>query len=324
LISAIVLTFTVSIVGKIPAQILSPSTTASFVLADIITELTNLDKYHLNINLDQSHILAWIAIIIIIAAIFQIIFGVLKFGNLIQYIPYPVISGFLNGIGILFVISQWKIFLGLDQKLNYSFEKAINEMSIWNIIIGIITVLALFSAKEWRKKYPKMPPAPIIGISIGVLTYHYLKYIGSYNIGPVIGKLSMSFDNLFPIKIFPKIFTDDAFFTLLPFLLKSGLTLAIVMSISTLLTTLLIGVINENRYSGNRTLKTHGLAHIFSSILGGTVGTSSLSIINIKMGAKTRLSSICCGIFLLIFLIFFQNLIAELPYVVIAGTLVYF
>lgn len=323
IISAIILCFIVAIVGKIPTQISTPSSTSCFILSGLVVELTQVAA-NSGIHTAPVILIGYLGLIILTASILQLIFGLLNLGKVIKYIPYPVIAGFMNGVGLLFVINQWQLLLGLDRGTTYSLDTIINDVSLWSLAIGIITVLALFSAKEWKNRYPAMPPAPVIGILIGAATYYYLSYLGGYQLGPVLGEFTVSFASLFNFAHFLQTVSITEVTILAPFILKSGLTLAVVTSLSTMLRVLMIEVISHNREDGNRSLKSNGFANLISACFGGIVGTPSMTIMNLYMGASSRLSGIVCSITMLIFLIFFQNIIAGIPYVVVAGVLIYF
>ncbi|NQY42213.1 MAG: SLC26A/SulP transporter family protein [Legionellales bacterium] len=320
--STIFLTFLITLIGKIPPQVLTPAATTSFVLLDITSELTKLNNLQ-NINLTPEYVLVCLTIILTLAAIFQILFGSLKLGGLIQYIPYPVTSGFLNGVGILFVLYQWKFFLGLNPREIYTFNTAIENLSIWDFSIGLITVLALFSAKEWSKRYPNMPPSPIIGMIIGVSVYYYVGSFGTYNLGGVIGKIDFSFTDFIFLPTAIININLSIVKNLSYFLIKSAFILAAIMTLTTLLETLLIETLSDERYDKNHMIKTHGIAHLFSSMFGGLVGSNSVTIFNIFMNGRTRISSISFCITLLTMFLFFKNIIEGLPSVVIAANFVY-
>lgn len=323
MLSAAVMCILIAIFGQIPAQITAPSSTASFVLAGIAAELVQISSSFEGFVREPAYLAGWLSMVVLCAGVFQLLFSYLRIGQAIKYVPYPVVAGFLNGIGVLFVVYQWKMLLGLDTSSTYSVDEVLENMSGWSVVIGVITVLALFSAKEWKKRYPTMPPAPVVGIFLGTGLYYYLSYFG-YRLGPVLGSLSISMDTIFATPKFLSSISFTDFSLMFAFIIKSGFTLAVVMSLSTLLTVLLVEVYSEAREDANVALKAHGFAHLFSSMFGGLAGTPSLTLINLQMGGSSKLSAITCGGFLLACLLLLQDVVAGIPYVVVAGVLVYF
>jgi len=304
-----------SLFGGVPTHINGP--TAPMTVVTVIIVSTIQARYP---GVDGGISLNGLAIIFFIFAlsgILQILFGILKIGTFIKYIPYPVISGFMSGIGLLIILQQLHPIAGLNA-----------HHFTWDIVEGLPEIVTGFSLKSF-----------VIATSTIVIIYLIQKFNKKIS-GPLIGLIIMtSIVVLFKLDLttlaeipqtIPKIRTDA--FSILSFtreeffniILLNALTLATLGAIDTLLTALIADKLTKTRHESNKELVGQGIGNFFVGLIGGIpgAGASIRTVVNIRSGGKTRLSGIFSGLFLLGVLLGLGSLVAYIPKSVLAGILI--
>ncbi len=233
--------------------------------------------------------------VILLAGLFQILFGIAKFGKIIEYIPSPVISGFMTGIAILIITSQFKII---------SFSAA-------TVAVTILTVLAIFLIQKWNRK-----------LNLNVPSFLAILILGS----AMVALLNLNVPNIGAI---PRGLPDLNFpkfdFIILREAIVPALFVALLASVDSLLTSVVCDGMTGKRHNSNKELVGQGMGNFFASLFGGLAGAGATvrSLANIKSGAKTRLSGVIHGMVLLVIIIFFGRYASLIPLSVLAGILVY-
>lgn len=168
-----------SIFGGTPTQISGPTGPLTVVIASVVAMHSD------NANLIFAAIL--------LSGIFQIILGLFKVGKLVNFIPYPVISGFMSGIGAIIILLQLNSFLGLEfngtpVEALINVFKSISNSDLHSVIIGGLTLLIVFFTP---KKLAKIIPPPLIALILGTLT----AIIFNFDV-KTIGEIPQAFPNL--------------------------------------------------------------------------------------------------------------------------------
>ncbi|MGB9730806.1 SulP family inorganic anion transporter [Calditerrivibrio nitroreducens] len=279
LYGAIFLGFFAALLGGTKTQISGPTGPMTVVMASIVTAVKG----------DVSSVV----MIIMLAGIFQIIFGIIKLGSFIRYIPYPVVSGFMSGIGIIIIILQINPALGSPIKGSpiltiASLGSTLSNINLQALFVFIITLLILYLTP---KKIGKIIPTPLLALIIvtpiaNILNFDIQK-IGNIPQGvpsPIIPSI-----NLHMISI--------AF--------TFSLSLAILGAIDSLLTSLVADSITRTKHDPNRELIGQGVGNALAGLFGGIPGAGATmrTVINVKTGGNSRLSGIIHAIFLFIVLI---------------------
>jgi sulfate permease, SulP family len=244
-------------------------------------------------TLAAAHDAKFVFGVIILAGIFQIIFGLIKLGEQIEFLPYPVISGFMTGVALLIIKSQ----------LDTVFAKGL-------LTIGIVAVTIAIT---------HLSPRMLRGIP-GALVALIIVSLASIFLGlglPTIGELPKALPQL-NLSIIPGI--GSLFFMILP-----AISLALLGSIDTLLTSVIADTVTGKEHDSNRELIGQGIGNLAAGFFGGIPGAGATvrTLVNIKVGAKTRLSGILCGIFLLLIMIFLGGFASYIPLSALAGILIY-
>jgi MFS superfamily sulfate permease-like transporter len=277
-----------------------------------------------------------------IAGVFQIIFGFLKAGVIGDYVPNAVIRGMLAAIGIILILKQLphlvgydkdfsgdEAFIQIDQRNTFSeLIYAINYLSPASFLIGIVSVIILLAwDRPFIKKssWAKYFPGPLLVVGLGtvineLLVNHGSRFIveKSHLVNLPVAKSYREFIQFFSHPKWEYISSPQVWIT--------AITIAMVASLETLLGIEAVDKIDpyNRRTPANRELKAQGFGNLISGLLGGLPITSVIvrSAANVEAGAKSKLSTICHGVLLLLSVIFFPELINKVPLSALASILV--
>lgn len=298
LYGAILVGLFASIFGGTKPQISGPTGPITVVLAAIIS--TNPGNYKL------------IFATIFLAGLFQILFGISKIGKMIKYVPYPVISGFMSGIGVIIILLQLNPLLGLDVqgtpvKAIIALGNSAQTFDPQSLLLGIATLLIVFLTPPIISQKIPPPLIALVGITIFSLIVGFdVKTIGEIPVGiPAFEIPFISLEEL--IKIIPV-----------------AVTLAILGSVDSLLTSLVADSLTKTTHNSNKELIGQGIGNIVTSLFGGIAGAGATmrTVVNIKTGGKTPLSGIIHAVFLIIILLGAAPLASNIPMAVLAGILI--
>lgn len=246
--------------------------------------------------------------------VFQIGLGLLGIGKYIRYFPYPVVSGFMSGVGLIIVFLQlWPLLGSSSPKSTIEvFTKISQPLSTINwyaILLGALTLIVNYTFPLITKKVPSVLIALLFGTGVALL----------FNMDvPKIGSIPTGFP---PLRISTLLSVSSEH---VGFILQSGMTLALLGSIDSLLTSVIADNITKDRHNSKQELIGQGIGNIMAAIFGGIPGAGATkgTVVAIKSGAKTRLSGITHGLFQLIALLGLGALVSHIPLSVLAGLLI--
>ncbi|MFN8673196.1 MAG: SulP family inorganic anion transporter [Candidatus Sericytochromatia bacterium] len=297
----------------------APCAPAAAVISGFVIE-------KMSIGGNADNILILIMLMGFLSGIFQVSFGFLGLGTLIKFMPYPVVSGYLSGVGLYIIASQTPKFLGAPK--NAHFWESILNSDLWkwqSIVLGIFTIFSMIIAPKITKKVPPV----IISLLSGLFCYLILTFIDKSlliqeNNPFIVGAISSNNTGNFFQELIKKLACiknvelSDIYDLLLP-----SLTLAVLLSIDTLKTCIVIDALTHSRHKSNKELIGQGLGNIASAFIGGVngAGTMGATLVNISSGASSRLSSLIEGIFATLAFLFLGSLISWVPIASLAGIL---
>jgi SulP family sulfate permease len=254
-----------------------------------------------------------------LAGAFQILFGILKLGKVVKYIPLPVISGFTSGIGAIILIGQIPNALGLVipskehvWETLYAIISSANLISTTAITICVTTILLLLFLPGLmaRIKYiNSLPPSIITLILSVIIVYHF-----GFEI-PLVGSIPAGL---------PQIRMINFNLELLMNVLPAALTIALLGAIEALLCAVVCDGMTNSRHDSNKELIGQGIANMALPFFSGIPCTAAIarSAVNIREGAKTRMSGIIHALILLMILVFLGPVAAFIPKAYLAGVLI--
>jgi SulP family sulfate permease len=261
-----------------------------------------------------------------LAGLTQVLLGLVGVGRLIKYIPYPVVSGYLTGVGLLIIASQVPKLLGAPSDLALWASLTAPERWDWRAIaIGSVTAAAVIAAPRFSPR----TPSTILGILAGMAVYvafaardPALRQVAGN--GLVLGPLGGSFGGLVDSLgerwgIAARLDAHR-----LVGLLGSALTLAALLSIDTLKTCVVLDKLTRTRHDSDRELVAQGFANLASSACGGIpgAGTMGATLVGLASGARTRATGLMQGLFALAAALALGAFIAWIPVATLAGILV--
>ena len=279
---------------------------------------------------------------VVISGAIQLILGIVKAGVFGDYIPGSVIKGMLTAIGIILILKQIPHLVGYDKDYegDYAFQQedkdntfssitgALARVTPLAVIIGLVCLLVqiIWDKILYKKsRFFQLVPAPLVVVLTGVL----LNY--SFSSGST---LSLKEEHMVSIPVAGSAREFVSFFTMpnwnyisLPIVWTTGLTLAIVASLETLLNVEAADNLDPYRRvtPTNRELKAQGIGNLVSGMIGGLPVTSVVvrTSANLNAGAKTKLSAILHGIMLLLCVAFIPSILDAIPLSALAAILIY-
>jgi SulP family sulfate permease len=261
-----------------------------------------------------------------LAGVFQLLAGIAGGGKFIKYIPYPVVAGYLSGVGVLIFLSQAPKMLGLPEGITVLGALAHAELiNARSVTVGLVTIAAMVLAP----KLSQTIPAPILAIASGIGSYFalsawYPELRSLEGNSLVIGPVSASVQEFLATLGGNWSRGGQIQLSTVLHMQVPTLTLAVLLSIDTLKTCVVLDALTQSRHNSNRELVGQGLGNAASALLGGVpgAGTMGATLVNLSSGGKTRLSGVLVGAFAALAFILFGTYIAWIPIAALAGVLI--
>lgn len=309
-----------SSMGGTKRLITAPCAPAAAVLSALTIELVARGT-------PPQQIILMLAGVALLCGIFQVIFGIVHLGTLIKYMPYPVVSGYLTGVGLIIIVSQVPKLLGVPG--GSSFWHALGGVGLWkwqSIAVGAVTIAVMVLAT----RVTKAVPAAILALVAGVATYFgiallrdrsLLTLAGNHFVVGPLGTSSAGFFDSIALR-WRSVGAMNA--EQVALLVVPALTLAVLLSIDTLKTCLVLDTLTRSRHDSNRELVGQGLGNMAATLVGGIpgAGTMGATLVNISSGAQTRASGLIEGALAIVTLLLLAPMIAWVPIAALAGILI--
>ncbi len=298
LYGAIALGLVAALLGGTKMQISGPTGPMTVVFASTLIALGG------NLALAMAAVL--------IGGALQIVLGMIRAGGLVRFIPYPVVSGFMSGIGIIIILLQIAPLVGapsLSAPLTavLSLPATLAAVNGQALILALLTLVIVFRTPI---AVSRVVPAPLVAL----VALTALAVAADFDV-PVIGAIPTGL----PTFVLPQ-FSLESWTTVL-FL---GATLAVLGSIDSLLTSLVADSVTRTRHNSNRELIGQGVGNMLCAFVGGLPGAGATmrTVVNIKSGGRGRASGVTHALFLLALLLGAAPLAADIPLAVLAGILI--
>jgi SulP family sulfate permease len=273
---------------------------------------------------DPASVLVQMTVVGAACGVLQLIYGALGGGTLIKFIPFPVVSGYLSGVGVIIIIKQLPALFGVAHAHGLlDIARAFNEWQWRALLIGTVAVLGTALGSRLTKA---APPA-VVGLASGAFGYcglvvidpHLRTLAGNQLVIGELPHLSQAGHLVTALWTAASGLSVDT----LSDLTKPALTLSVLLSIDTLKTCVVTDAVTRSRHDSNRELRAQGLTNIASSLLGGVpvAGAMGATMVNINSGAKTRRSGSIEGVLLLLAVVLLGSVVAWTPLAALAGIL---
>ncbi len=301
MIGAVILLLSSGIAGSTIGMISAPNGPVTILLSGLVVKLAP--------DYSPHEILVILSTVLFFTGVFQIVFGLLRGGEIIKLIPFPVVASMITAIGILMIKSQINQIIPSD------------SVDGWYryipFIVASVTVVSIFI---FRKLFPRMPSI-LMGLLAGIILYPLLTF-SIVNPDPhwVIGSL--------PAIDYGSILTrfDGIHVSTLPWylIIMSAMALAILVMIDCLLTALVADTQTSMRHNAKNELVAQGFAQIIIGIVGGVGGggTKGSTLANTMAGGR-RWSPLFAAFFILLMTLFGREVGSFLPLSALSGVIIY-
>ncbi|MCA0969719.1 SulP family inorganic anion transporter [Halobacillus litoralis] len=250
----------------------------------------------LMVTLVKDHGLEYLLAATILTGIIQFTLGALKIGQFMKFIPKSVMVGFVNALAILIFTSQLTHFEGAG-------------IPMYVMVAGSLAIIYILP------RFTKAVPSPLVAIIVmtivAVTTGAGMKTVGD------MGELS----NTLPIFLLPDI---PLTFETLQIIFPISLALAFVGLLESLLTAQIVDDMTDTESDKNKEARGQGMANVVAGFFGGMAGCAMIgqSVINVSSGGRGRLSTLVAGVFMMLLIIVFNDLLVQIPMAVLVGVMI--
>jgi SulP family sulfate permease len=306
------------LVGRNGGFISAPCAPAAAVMSGLAAELAQRNGFPI------ARVLALLALTALLSALLQIVYGAVRAGKVIKYIPYQVVSGYMSGVAVIIAAAQIPKLLGVQGVGNPLLAMvSVQEWKWPGVIVGIVAIVTM----ALSPRLTRAVPGAIVGLGSALATYGVLALIrpelrqldgNSLVIGPIraagsfLGAVSGRASLLFTVSP-----ADVAVVA------STALTLSILLSIDTLKTGVVLDAMTRSRHNSNRELVAQGVGNLGSFFIGGMPGAGTMgpTLVNVTSGGRTAWSGVTEGALVLVGFLLFGRFMAWVPIAALAGIL---
>lgn len=284
--------------GGTPSQVSGPTGPMTVVMAGVLTQY------------GQEPAIAFT--VVMLAGAFQILFGVLKLGRYVALVPFPVISGFMSGIGCIIIILQIAPFIGLETPgggplaVLASLPELLRSSALDATAVGLLSLGIVYLTPS---RINQIVPAPLLALLAGSLVaFFFLPGV------PVLGDIPTGL---------PAPHLPTVTFGTVSDVVQSALVLAVLGSIDSLLTSLIADNITQTHHDSDRELIGQGIGNAVAGVFGAIPGAGATmrTVVNIRTGGRTPISGVLHALVLLAIVLGLGGLAEHIPHAVLAGIL---
>lgn len=287
-----------SVFGGTPAQCSGPTGPMTVVMAGILVQFSDNPAIAFTV--------------VIMGGGLQILFGLLNFGHYIALVPYPVISGFMSGIGCIILILQVGPLVGFEAKPEgiianlVAIPEFLGNLHPQATILGLLTIAVMYLTLVRMSRF--IPPQ-LLALCVGTLGAYFF-----FPQAPVIGHVPEGFPSIIIPDMEPSVFLLMA---------EGAVVLALLGSIDSLLTSLVCDNMTRTQHDSNQELIGQGIGNMVAGLFGGLPGAGATmrSVANIRSGGRTPLSGMLMALVLLATLLGLGPVAEQIPLAVLAGIL---
>ncbi|MFC4322197.1 SulP family inorganic anion transporter [Litchfieldia salsa] len=247
-------------------------------------------------TLVANHGLQYLFAATILTGVLQIIFGVFKLARYMKFIPRTVMVGFVNALAILIFSAQLPHFIG-------------ESWQMYAMVAGALAIIYILP------RFTKIIPSPLVAIIvisiIAIYTGSDVRTVGD------MGELTQAL----PFFAIP---TVPLNFETLAIIFPYALSLALVGLLESLLTASIVDDMTNTGSDKNKESRGQGIANIVTGFFGGMAGCAMIgqAVINVKSGARGRLSSLVAGVFLMFLILVLGNIVVQIPMAALVGVMI--
>ena len=314
LVGATLLGFFAALFGGTHSQISGPTGPMTVITATLVSGA------FASSGGSMSQVLVSMALAAIFCGLFQVLFGLIKLGKYVRYIPYPVLSGFMSGIGVIIILQQLYPLVGQSGSgsmidLLVGLPTAFGGFSLTALLLGLGTVAIIFLFPLLTKKVP----STLVALLVMTVVSLFIDMEGVPTIGKIPSGLPLPFFASGKVTL-----AGLDWGVILKAAIIPGLTLAGLGSIDTLLTSVVADNITKTKHNSNRELIGQGIGNAIAGLFCGLPGAGATmrTVVNVKSGGRTQISGMAHALLLLAILLGLGSLVQYVPLSVLAGILI--
>ena len=284
--------------GGTPAQVSGPTGPMTVVMATVFVQFADNPAIAFTV--------------VMLAGLFQIGFGVARIGRYINFVPVPVISGFMSGIGVIIIVLQLAPLIGQSTPpggvliVAAALPGLVQTTVADAIIVGLVALAIVFLTPG---RIARIVPPPLIALTAGTLLVAC--FLGG---APVLGDIPSGF---------PELQAPEIDIHLLSEIVGASLVLALLGSIDSLLTSLIADNVTQTHHNSDRELIGQGIGNFFAGLFGAIPGAGATmrTVVNVRAGGRTPISGALHALVLLAIVLGLGPLASHIPHAVLAGIL---
>ncbi len=299
LYGAILVGFFAALFGGTPSQVSGPTGPMTVVMATVVMQFA-----------DEPAIAFTV---VVLAGLFQILFGVCRLGSLISLVPFTVVSGFMSGIGVIIIILQISPLFGHEApsggvvEIVLALPATLSKMEPHALAVGLLS-LAIVTLTPAR--VTRIIPSPLIALIVGtLLVWNMLPDV------PILGAIPSGF---------PEPHMPALDFAHIVDIVGAALVLALLGAIDSLLTSVVADTITGTLHKSNRELIGQGIGNAIAGLFGGIPGAGATmrTVVNVRAGGATPISGMVHAAVLLAIALGLGPVASHIPHAVLAGILI--
>lgn len=315
LVGATMLGFFAALFGGTHSQISGPTGPMTVITASLVSGAWVASQG------DFTSVIVAMSLAGMFCGLFQVLFGLLGIGKYVRYIPYPVLSGFMSGIGVIIILGQVYPLLGLSSPVQVidmlvGFPSAVaGGVNVTALLLGLASIAIIIGVPRLTRRVPATLVALVV---VTLVSCFCCELPDALTIGSIPSGL--------PMPLMAKgldLGAIDWYATLVAAIIP-GLTLAGLGSIDTLLTSVVADNITGEKHNSNRELIGQGIGNAVAGLFCGIAGAGATmrTVVNVKSGGRTPLSGMVHAVLLLAILLGLGALVRFVPLSVLAGILI--
>lgn len=316
MLSSIVAGFMAALFGGAPGMICGPKATTSMAFAALLISLMATGRFD---SPEGTQVLLSLAFgAVLISGSVQILLGAFRVGTLVQFMPYPVVSGIRNTTAILLIYSQSWTFFGVTRQNLGAFIQDLGQIQPATTLVAASTALVAWKGGRWMPK----PVVPVVALLVGTAFYYLIPFVlQDVRLGDPLGALpSVSLRPAYLGSVLHAL-TDRTNFAVLGAVVSGALAMAVLDSISALISLVSYQSIADRRFKANGQLMGQGIGSAVVAFFGGltTSGILARAAVNHQAGGRSRVSGVINALGVLVLLVLLSTPLALLPKAAIAG-----
>lgn len=301
-----------TLVGGTCARATAPIVAGALLLAELFYDLAVDPRLPPDPHARFLVAIAIGGLVVGLAGLFQVVFGALGLGTALKYLAYPVVAGLMAAVGLLVVRNQIPILLGWT-----GWDP--QPVSWPTLLTGCVVILAIVFGPRWLAS----TPGQVIGLGVGVALGAALEWFGGGALARV-GSLHASLPIWLDLPSALHYVGVHGVSFALEHVVAPALSIALFSSLSSLIASIAVDTVSSAVHDSNRELVGQGLGNVAAALVGGLPGggAASLSTMNYRCGARTRVAGAVTASVLVGFIVYFEVVLSLVPKAVLAGIIV--